>query len=174
MVDYERNYFNVSQANYTSGMPDVRIVRLDPTDLPADGNPEDPDGGGSNDKKTTGLSGGVIAGIAVGALGGIALLAGLVWFFYFKPKRAKRYELDGEGRDGRLSAQPLKGEEIGGNELAELGGGGDGKAEMPGAGAFPVEAESGQKHVHEMPTPVYELPTPFVELETPTGTNELR
>jgi hypothetical protein len=44
---------------------------------------------GSADDKSTGISGGAIGGIVVGAVAGIALIAGLVWFFMRRSKKAK-------------------------------------------------------------------------------------
>lgn len=158
-VDYERRYFNLSQTNYTQPLPATKIITIPPTDLNTT-SPSTP----PSPKSKSSISTGAIAGIAIGAVAAIALLVALLWIFYIKPKRKERYELEGGmgGADNSTSAQ--KGEEIMGAEIAELGGGGERKVEMPGGGQHPVETEDTQKHVHELGTPVYEMEAPVAEL----------
>ncbi|KAF1976707.1 acid protease [Bimuria novae-zelandiae CBS 107.79] len=157
-VDYERNYFNVSQANYTLPTPEVKIQGIEPTDMPF--NTTSPSDNPSNPAKKEKLSGGVIAGIAIGAVAGIALIAGLVWYFY--PKRGKTYELEG-GANQPLEMPMKQHPEIGGNEVSELVGD-HGKLEFPGEGTV-SEVDGVSRLVHELPTPVYELPTPIPEMK---------
>lgn len=156
-VDYERNYFNISQANYSLPTPEVNIVTIEPVNMPSNDDPRE--GNPSDSSKTHGLSRGIIAGIAVGSAVMIACTVGLVW--YFHPKRRKRYELEAQGSE--QSPHPMKSCEIMGREVGELAGD-DRKAEFPGSGMVPVEIEGAEK-VHEMPTPVYELPTPLAEMK---------
>lgn len=159
VVDYERNWFNVSQANYSAGgqQPSVDIQTILPTDLPpSSGSP--PPSNSSPD-----LSAGAIAGIVIGALAALALLLAALWLFHLKPRRAKRYELEGTAaRPGAVDTSPHKGEEIMSAEIAELGGGGERTVEMAGGqGVYPVETEGREKVAYELATPVGELEAPF-------------
>ena len=166
-VDYERRYFNISQTNYTQSTPETKITTIEPTDWNGNNSTGSTPSAPSSKQ---GLSTGAIAGIAVGGAALLAL-ALLLWLFYLKPKRKKRYELDSEAIALSAASNAQKGSEIMSTEIAELGGGGDRKAEMPGGGfQHPVETEDTQKNVHELPTPVYELPTPFPELPSPAHT----
>ncbi|KAJ4293478.1 hypothetical protein N0V90_008761 [Kalmusia sp. IMI 367209] len=157
VVDYERNFFNVSQANYSQAAPAVNIVTIEPVDMPTDRNSTT---GSPNDSgKKHRLSSGIIAGVSVAAIFVVALLIGIWW--YYHPRRRQRFEL--EARSNDQSSQPVMHAEILGSELAELESHHRG-SELPGEKFDSVEIGGAQKLVHEMPTPVYELPMPIPEL----------
>jgi hypothetical protein len=74
-VDYERKSFNISQAVFDSPMPESDIVTIVPLNSTSLNSPSAPGA------RSHHLSPGAIAGIVIGAVAGIALLAYLVWFF---------------------------------------------------------------------------------------------
>lgn len=89
VVDYERNKFQVAQAVVSDPMPSPHLVPIFKTDYvpPQSSQTNKPSSGG-------GLSGGAIAGIVIGVLAGLALLALGAFFFWKKKKRAPKQKLD--------------------------------------------------------------------------------
>jgi hypothetical protein len=75
-VDYERKYFNISQAVFSNPMPEPDVVTI----LPLDSKSLNP----TSETGSHHLSAGVIAGIVIGAIVGTVLIAYLVWFCCFR------------------------------------------------------------------------------------------
>lgn len=83
-VDSERGIFNISQAKFSNPMPSselVAITSIDATNSTAGGNSTI-----TTDSQEGGLSGGAIAGIVVGAVGALSILAGVL-FWWFRRRR---------------------------------------------------------------------------------------
>lgn len=157
VVDYERNYFNISQANYSQSIPEVKIVTIEPVDL-------NRTTGSLKDPGNKHLSPGGIAGVTIAAIVAIALFIAIWWHYY--PRRKQRVELEATNND-QLS-QVAKRAEIMGSEVVELGSH-QRSSELPGGALALIEADSVQKTVYEMPTPVYELSASATELKTDTA-----
>ncbi|KAL2273280.1 hypothetical protein FJTKL_04794 [Diaporthe vaccinii] len=90
-VDSERGIFNISQAKFSNPMPSsdlVAILSIDATNSTADGNSTTAVGSQVDED---GLSGGAIAGIVVGAVGALLILAGVL-FWWFRRRRNQRRE----------------------------------------------------------------------------------
>lgn len=88
MVDSERGVFNVSQAKFTNPMPSADLVAIT--------SPSDAANSSANGNSTTsvasqgaenGLGGGAIAGIVVGAVGAVMILAGCL-FWWLRRRRS--------------------------------------------------------------------------------------
>lgn len=91
-VDSERGIFNISQARFSNPMPSselVAITSIDATNSTADGNSTTVIG--SQDSED-GLSVGAIAGIVVGAVGALLILAGaLFWWFRRRRNQTRKW-----------------------------------------------------------------------------------
>ncbi|KAJ4369180.1 hypothetical protein N0V83_006264 [Neocucurbitaria cava] len=121
IVDYERANFTVAQAVFPDPLPSANVVTINP-----------PNSKLSNGNKSSGLSTGAIAGIAVGAAILLLSLAALAFFFFRRRRRTQkqRYELAGNqvsetGSHHHLTAggAPLKSpgpQELSGTPLTEL------------------------------------------------------
>ncbi|KAK0668400.1 aspartic peptidase domain-containing protein [Cercophora samala] len=80
-VDYERKTFNVSSCVWNQGTEENIIAITSPDDPDADLDPSNPSSDSSN------LSGGEIAGIVVGAVLGVALIAGGIALCFLRKRR---------------------------------------------------------------------------------------
>lgn len=103
-VDSERGIFNISQAKFSNPMPSsdlVAILSIDATNSTANGNSTTIVGSQAV------LSGGAIAGIVVGAVGALSILAGVL-FWWFRRRRNQRREWpDAEPVEQSASDAPL-------------------------------------------------------------------
>ncbi|KAJ4982753.1 eukaryotic aspartyl protease [Stagonosporopsis vannaccii] len=175
-VDWERNVFNISQALFNSPPLVQDIVTIEPVDRLEELNPQANDPGGS----TVSLSTGAIAGIAIGSLILIVLVALGLWVYLRKHKRRKiaRIEpdtqVDASTDDKEVSATgqgPSTKQNIGVRAHFELEGQPVKEMYAPPefhehveykhAGRFTelVEADS-MTRMHELPATIPELPAP--------------
>jgi hypothetical protein len=84
-VDYERKLFNVSQTTFTNPMPPPEIVMVLPLNASSNSTSDLPSGATSSHH----LSGGAVAGIVIGGIALIALMAA-IWMFCFRtPKKGQ-------------------------------------------------------------------------------------
>lgn len=200
-VDSERGIFNISQAKFSNPMPSsdlVAILSIDATNSTADGNSTTVVG---SQVAVDGLSGGAIAGIVVGAVGALLILAGAL-FWWFRRRRNQRREWpDAEpaGQSASDAPPPHYGGELIGSaanvpELSDgkaraetatpksrheaMSGtplseaGGREKYEAEGSTPF-SEADGAQRFEAEGSTPMYEAAgTPRLEAEGDTPVYE--
>lgn len=183
-VDSERGIFNISQAKFSNPMPSsdlVAILSIDATNSTADGNSTT---GVGSQVAEDGLSGGAIAGIVVGAVGALLILAGVL-FWWFRRRRNQRREWpDAEPAEQTASDAPpphYGGELIGSAaNVPELS---DGKARTETAtpksrheamsGTPLSEAGGREKYEAEGSMPMYEAAgTPRMEAEGDTPVYE--
>ena len=146
IVDWERGNFTISP--YMHQSTGQGVVAIPPV--------EDDEAEGS----TTGLSPGIIAGIVVGALSGLAVIAIIVHVLCKRRKALQR----SSDRDGTSSPFPEDKKDADMSELSDTG---------------TIVAEANSVPIHElhqdslrqqlMSTPVYELPGVAVEQELETG-----
>lgn len=129
-VDSERGTFNISQAKFSNPMPSselVAITSIDATNSTASGNSTITAG---SQAAEDGLSGGAIAGIGVGVVGALSILAGvLFWWFRRRRRNQTREWPDAEpaGQSAGDAPSPKYGGELTGSAaiVPELS---DGKA----------------------------------------------
>lgn len=156
-ADYERNNFSIAQCTWSANMTEhiIPICTLNSTDC-ANANANKKKAGGG------GLSSGAIAGIVVGAVALLAIIALLIWFFVLRPRKRKIAELENTEVKNR---ERLDGYYDPKKDLA------DGTTNKPAPG---VELDADQIHIgHEIggtmvmgeelhaeepPRPVYEMP----------------
>jgi hypothetical protein len=157
-VDYDRSTFNLSQALYPSSSTSANIMPILPQrneTLSGGGN-----GNGGSSKSSSGLGTGAIAGIAVGAVGGIALVAAAIFMLYRRKKKAKAEEESHELEDtdvqniGRVEAagDDLK-YEVGEGLRHEVTGDSHQKIELYAGGEQqkPAEVDGQGRLIYEMP-----------------------
>lgn len=167
-ADYERMNFSVAQCTWSANMTEhiIPICSLNSKDC-------------ANTKKDTGgggLSSGAIAGIVVGAVALLAIIALLIWFLVIRPRRRRVTELE--------NAEIKNRERL--NEHYELkDGAADGSTYKPG-----VELDASQVHIgHEIggmmvigeelqaeepQRPVYEMPGDLHHNEVPSPPDSSR
>lgn len=106
-VDSERGIFNISQAKFSNPMPSselVAITSIDATNSTADGNSTTTVG---SQDAGDGLSGGAIAGIVVGAVGALLILAGVLFWWFRRRRNQTRKWPDAEpAEQGAENATP--------------------------------------------------------------------
>ncbi|CAI6335884.1 unnamed protein product [Periconia digitata] len=101
-VDYERETFNVSQAAFPDSTEAAKIITI--TSLDSSTNST----GGSGEAATASqLSGGAIAGIVVGAVIGVGVIAALIWFFFFRRARQSKKEGKRKGEEEEEEAEEM-------------------------------------------------------------------
>lgn len=150
-ADYERNTFNLSQAIYPSSATKANIVPIFPVDIRV--NPGT-DSGNSSSR----LSTGVIAGIAVGGAGGLALIVGIAFLLHRrkKDKKAKSHELEDTDVQNFMSHE-VDGDgrrhELGGGLKHELVGDMSPKIEL-----YASEEQEKPAEIADTQIEVYELP----------------
>ncbi|OAL56714.1 acid protease [Pyrenochaeta sp. DS3sAY3a] len=161
-ADYERNIFNLSQAIYPSSATKANIVPILPVDM-IQVNPGTDSGNSSNK-----LSTGVIAGIAVGGAGGLALIVGIAFLLHRrkKDKKAKSHELEDTDVQN-FASHEVDGDgrrhELGGGLKHELVGDMSPKVEL-----YASEEQEKPAEIADTQIEVYELPAnekKHVELE---------
>lgn len=76
-ADYGRGNFSISQAKFTTPQPQPQLVAIS-------------NGTTTDHKGSSGLSGGAIAGIVIGVLAGVALLAAGLVFLWLRKRREQR------------------------------------------------------------------------------------
>lgn len=149
IVDYERSQFSVHQAAFQDPMPASDIITIEPFTT----------SGSVKDK----LSGGVIAGIAIGALAGVLFIAGIAWWLLRLRKRRNVAESKAyapvEQSPASGTEYPVKPvewtkvQQLEDNSRHELSAPGE---KPPELGAHPVPHHFGSGSG----TPTSELPTP--------------
>lgn len=108
-VDYERKLFNIGQAVFATPMPPADIVTIWPSDRADDSEPR---GGGNR------LNAGQIAGIVIGAILGVILLAAVGWYKFSRSRNRNERTVY---VDGSEEAKPeAEKPEIGGAMIGEL------------------------------------------------------
>lgn len=107
-ADYERGYFNVSQAVFTDPMPVSKVVTIAPANSTAS----------SSSTTSAPLSHAAAAGISIGTFVGIILIGVLVWYMWRRP--AKDPKVEAEGRDQPVTIRHPEEPEILGNAIGEL------------------------------------------------------
>ncbi|KAM3424867.1 hypothetical protein BST61_g6844 [Cercospora zeina] len=80
IADFGRNNFTVAQASFDN-LDTERLVAIDTPPVNSTSLEEE--------SSPSGLGGGAIAGIVIGAVAGLAMIAFLLWFFVFRKKRVK-------------------------------------------------------------------------------------
>lgn len=90
-VDSERGIFNISQAKFSNPMPSSDLVAINSTDATTSTAGGNSTTGGGSQVAEDGLRGGAIAGIVVGAVGALSILAGVL-FWWFRRRRNQRRE----------------------------------------------------------------------------------
>ncbi|PVI06643.1 acid protease, partial [Periconia macrospinosa] len=80
-VDYERETFNISQATFPDPKEASKIVTITSVNSTTISS-------GGQTAASNQISGGAIAGIVIGAVAGVALIAALIWFFW--ARRSKK------------------------------------------------------------------------------------
>ena len=78
-------------AHTTTADGTVKTVFLTPTET----NSSDESGGNQSSSSGGGLSTGAIAGIAIGVIGAVLIVAGIALFFFFRRKKQRKQEQDG-------------------------------------------------------------------------------
>ncbi|KAF2440595.1 acid protease [Karstenula rhodostoma CBS 690.94] len=166
-ADYERNSFNLSQALYPSSQNEEEIVAVLPPlkeTTPGAGGPGTGNSpGGSGAKSDKSLSTGAIAGIAVGLVVVVGVIAVIAFLMYRRRKAGpKKHELADTDimhhMSHEVSGEHIKAE-MGGGMSHEVAGDMDPKAELSAHGPQkPVEAMGNSEQIYEMagddPNPV--------------------
>jgi LPXTG-motif cell wall-anchored protein len=172
-ADWERDIFNISQAVFNSPPLPQEIVPIEPknrTDnlVPRPGQPV------SSSKK---LSTGAIAGIAIGAIAVILLLAGLGWWLYRRKQNAEREAEVSQ----TLPDDAKKNAELGEDGVAKPPVGPRTDFELDGRMVEEMYAPQGDHELHgnkpseqvtelveaDAASPIYELASPPHELPAP-------
>jgi len=108
-VDWERKYFNVSQAKFSDPMPEPEIVTIFPVEESNDGD-TGPTSPGGDITKATGLSHKAISGAIAGSVAAAVLIA--VIFLYVYAKNHKRSAETPKGQsEMRINALEVDGVE---------------------------------------------------------------
>lgn len=105
-VDSERGIFNISQARFSNPMPSsnlVSILSIDATNSTTDGNSTTIVG---SEAAEEGLSGGAIAGIVVGAVGALSILAGVLFWWFRRRRNQTREWPDAEPAEQSAGGSP--------------------------------------------------------------------
>jgi hypothetical protein len=169
-ADYDRNMFKLSQALYPASSVAQNLVAIFP---PANESPlSDP----KKEDSSTGLSTGVIAGIAVAAVVIVAIVAA-IFFIIYRRKKAKKDKKGAELADTDVlhnKAHEVDGDdrkyEVGDGLRHEVPGDSEQKVELYAGGGHekPVEADGNMVGIYEMPAEEIKYP----ELEGEGHMNE--
>lgn len=128
-VDYERNYFNVSQVIFSDPMPEPNIVAIAPTNSPASNNTRGDIS--SPPIILRKISAGAVSGIVIGTLVVSALL---VWFLWMLARKQKHKKGDTRANIAEDTEEELlQRQEISSNEVSEMHGNQD-HIELEGQG----------------------------------------
>lgn len=163
-ADYERNTFNLSQAIYPSSSTKENIVAILPPGLSG----QNPGNGDTGSSPRSGLSTGVIAGIAVGGALAVAIVVAIILLHRRrkKAKAAKPHELENTDVQNNMKHE-LPGDERKHEVGAPL------KHEMPGDSSHKVELYASNEQekpveVADTQVQIFEMPAnekKYVELE---------
>jgi hypothetical protein len=166
VADYERKNFSVFPCQWEANInPDVVSIisptySVTPVTEPSSSNSTSNHSGGS-------ANAGPIAGGIVGGIAGLAIIAALVYYFYWRPKRRQDYITNGEKSEmfAPLPANPalalddphFNKAELGNTQrtsaVPELEGSPGAFFEMPAKEAAAVEMRAIDTTAQEMPTP---------------------
>lgn len=166
-ADYERNNFSVAQCTWSTNMTEhiIPICSLNATTCANNNNKNNGRGGGGG-----GLSSGAIAGIVVGAVALLAIIALLVWLFAIRPRKKKRlaelentevqkrerFEGHYDSKDEGSTNKPPPGVELDADQIHighEIGG---------------TMVIGEELHAEEPPKPIYEMPGDLHYNEVPS------
>jgi hypothetical protein len=161
VVDYERNNFIVAPANFSDPMPASNIVTILPINFVAPVN-------GTKHSNSSGLSGGAIAGAAVGGVIGFLLIL-LAAFFIWKKKRSQHRHVETVEKPPDYHSTPMGVQEVKPypdphSTPSELG---SNAPTSPSLNGFYVDRDNKDvvryPAINEMESP----PEPIAELESP-------